>query len=63
MQVAAVAREHGVHTVSRELRLDHNVLKMRATTEPIDDGIDPKRKGMFTTGIAAVNDGIRIALF
>lgn len=39
------------------------VMAAKKKGEPIDDGIDPERKGMFTTGIAAVKDGIRIALF
>jgi transposase len=39
------------------------VMAAKKKGEPIDDGIDPERKGMFTTGIAAVKAGIRIALF
>ena len=39
------------------------VMAAKKKGEPIDDGIDPDRKGMFTTGIAAVVAGIRIALF
>ena len=39
------------------------VMAASKTGAPIDDGIAAERKGMFTTGIAAIKAGIRIALF
>jgi len=35
LEVAAVAREDGVYLVSRELRLDYDVLKRRAAIAPL----------------------------
>lgn len=42
LELAAVAREHGVYAVSRELRLDYNALKRRAAAAPVRvDGQQP----------------------
>ena len=40
------------------------LMAARKKGEPIEDGIDPERTGMFTSGIVATNvGGVRIALF